>query len=128
MEKTTYHVWFSTKHRREALVEEIAETVKTSIREAASRHGIDVLEVELELDHAHLLVALDRYQTLSWAMQMLKGYSSRVVFSRYPDLRLDMRSLAFWQKGYGHRFVQPAEIPILKNYIRTQSERPARHN
>ena len=59
MEKRAYHVWFSTKHRREALVEEIAETVKTSIRDASLRHGIDVLELEVELDHAHLLVALD---------------------------------------------------------------------
>ena len=124
----THRVWFSTKHRQEALVEAIGAIAKSAILDAANRWDIEIHALEVELDHAHVLLSIDESRTLGWAMQMLKGSSSRAVFLAFPELRLDMGSNAFWQKSYGSRLVHEDEIERVANYIRTQSTRPSRHN
>ena len=122
-----YHVWFSTKYRQVALVDVIAETVEASFRSIASRVGIRLLELALELDHVHLLIELDESMRIASAMHRLKGASAREVFLQYPQLKLDMGSNAYWQEGYGFRLVAPDQVGTVRHYIKTQTERPARH-
>jgi putative transposase len=126
--KRTYHVWFSTKYRRAALVDEIAETIDCSFKDTASKVGIVLVEIALEFDHAHLLLELPDSMPIASAMHRLKGASAREVFRLYPELRLDMRARSFWQEGYGSREVPHAQVEAVSLYIRTQSERPPRHS
>jgi REP element-mobilizing transposase RayT len=60
-------------------------------------------------------------------MHDLKGASARRVFLDFPELRLDMGSNSFWQRGYGYRLVPGDQVETVLRYIRTQSERPLRH-
>jgi len=59
-------------------------------------------------------------------MHQLKGATSRHVCLKYPELK-DLGHNSFWQKGYGWRKIEPAEAPTVRNYIRTQGDRPLRH-
>ena len=122
-----YHVWFSTKGRRLALDGELGDDTRQLLTEIAQRAGIRLLNVEMAVDHVHLLVALMGTQTLSSAMHRLKGASSRYIFLKYPELKLDLGHDSFWQKGYGWRKIESAEVPAVRNYIRTQRNRPLRH-
>jgi putative transposase len=122
-----YHVWFSTKGRQPALEEEIGAFVADSMRQIATRTGIKLIEIEVAVDHVHVLLELDESRSLASAMHQLKGASAREVFQRFPELRFDMRSNSFWQKGYGARYVPPKEIVTVRRYIRTQLDRPLRH-
>jgi REP element-mobilizing transposase RayT len=54
----TYHVWFSTKYRREALQGEVGEAVASSLGDIALRSGIDLLEMALAFDHVHMIIAI----------------------------------------------------------------------
>ena len=121
-----YHVWFSTKGRKPALVDEIDRTVRSSFAEVAARNDIEITEVETALDHVHVLVSLKPGQTLPRVMHDLKGTAARLVFERFPELRLDMGSNSFWQKSYGARLVPPEQLQAVRGCIRTQSERPLR--
>ena len=123
-----YHVWFSTKARKPVLEDEIGDEAKRLLIETAQRTGIRLLEVEVVTDHVHLLVAVTGAQTLPSVMHQLKGASARFIFLKYPDLKWDMGSDSFWQKGYGWRRITPAEVPVVGRYIRTQRDRPLRHN
>ena len=123
-----YHVWFSTKGRRHALEGELRDHVKALLMETAERTGIRPIQVEVAVDHAHLLLAVTGSRTLSSAMHQLKGASARHVFLKYPGLKLDMGHNSFWKKGYGWRKITTAEGPAVRNYIRTQPDRPVRHN
>jgi putative transposase len=123
-----YHVWFSTKGRKTALEDDIGNEVKIILAQIAHRTGIELLGTEAVADHAHLLVRLSGPQTLSSVMHQLKGASARHIFLKYPDLRFDMAGSSFWQKGYGWRRIDPKEIPSVLNYIRTQRQRPLRHD
>ncbi len=122
-----YHVWFSTKGRKQALEGELGGDVRQLLAEIAQRADIRLLEIEMAADHAHLLVALSEAQTLSSAMHQLKGATSRRIFLKYPELKADLSLNSFWQKGYGWRKIDPAEAPAVRHYIRTQRSRALRH-
>ena len=51
-----YHVWFSTKYRKWLLQGEVAEKAKEMMMQTAHEKGINLLECETMVDHAHLLV------------------------------------------------------------------------
>jgi putative transposase len=122
-----YHVWFSTKERKPSLEGDIGESVKRLLTQIARRAELDLVEVETNVDHAHLLIRLEGDQILSKAMHQLKGASSRYIFLTYPDLRLDLGTNSFWQKSYGWRKVEPGELYAVRTFIRTQQQRPHRH-
>ena len=122
-----YHVWFSTKGRKAALEGEVGEDVKRMLSGIAQRASIELLEIEVAVDHAHLLLALRTEQTLASAMHQLKGATSRLISLKYPEVKADMRAVAFWQKGYGWRELDASQVPLVRDYIRTQQDRPLRH-
>jgi len=121
-----YHVWFSTKGRKQALEGELGDDVRQLLIEIAQRAGIRLLEVEMAADHVHLLLASTGAQTLPSVMHQLKGASSRRIFVKYPELKVDLGHNSFWQKGYGWRKIEPAEAAAVKHYIRTQQSRALR--
>ncbi len=97
------------------------------MKEVARRNGSLILELEAIEDHVHLLLALRPEQKLPTVMHDIKGATARAVFLLYPDLRLDMSSNSFWQKSYGARPVPDDQVDTVKHYIRTQDDRPLRH-
>jgi putative transposase len=121
-----FHVWFSTKRRKPVLEEEFSAEVKELLRAIARRSSIDLTEVEAVVDHVHMLLELIGDQTLSSAMHQLKGASAREIFRRYPEMKFDMQSVSFWQKGYGWRRLRDDEVPGVRVYIQTQRARPLR--
>ncbi|MEX1254542.1 MAG: IS200/IS605 family transposase [Dehalococcoidia bacterium] len=123
-----YHVWFSTKGRSNALEGEVGDDIKEILRDIAQRTGIQMMAVEASIDHVHLLLRLTGERTLPSAMHQLKGASARAIFVRCPDLKLDLGHDSFWQKGYGWRRIEQSEVNTVRNYIRTQRERPHRHD
>ena len=54
---------------------------------------------------------------------MLKGATSRRLFQRFPELKLDAGVNSFWQHRYEAKMVsEPAAIAVGQ-YIRTQWDR-----
>lgn len=124
--QNVYHVWFSTKGRKQALEGELGDDARRLLVETAQRAGVGLLEVEVAADHVHLLIALAQGQTLPYVMHRLKGASARYIFLKHSQLKSDMGQNSFWQKGYGFRRLSSPEVPRVRRYIRTQAERPLR--
>ena len=95
--------------------------------ETAQRHAIRVLECETMVDHVHLLVEAVDAADLSRAMHVLKGASARYLLESIRDIRMDAGTNHFWQKRYGAKLVEPAALASVRNYIRTQKERPEKY-
>jgi len=121
-----HHVWFSTKGRKDAFEGELGEEMKAMLLDIAQANGIRIVGLELVADHAHLLLELREDQTLPSIMHQLKGTSSRFIFLRYPELKRDLPTGSFWQKGYGRRWVPVQQLAAVRRYIQTQRERPYR--
>ncbi len=112
-----YHVWFSPKRRKHALQGEIRSHVLESLDQIARERHIILIECEGLPDHIHLLLRLPEALTLPQAMRHLKGTSARRIFQLMPELRSDLNSDHFWQRGYGAKAVEPGAIPTIRKYI-----------
>ncbi|CRK82851.1 transposase IS200-family protein [Neobacillus massiliamazoniensis] len=54
-----YHVVWSPKYRRNVLVEEVDERLKSILFEVANGVKAEIIELEVMPDHVHLLVEVD---------------------------------------------------------------------
>jgi len=118
-----YHVWFATKGRKWLLQGDVGEAAKELITTVAKEKSINLMECEMMVDHVHLLIAVDDRTDLSKAVNLLKGATSRRLFQRFPDLKLDAGLNSFWQHRYAAKVVpQPAAVSVGQ-YIRSQWDR-----
>ena len=122
-ESVFYHVWFGTKSRKWLLLGEVEDKIKELIKEIAKDKGIELLACETMVEHVHLLLKV-RPSELSKVMHLLKGVSSRRIFQAFPELKLDARTLSFWQARYGAKVVPVEALKSIIEYIKTQKDRP----
>ena len=69
------------KEENKKLCEEI-------LGEVAERHKIKIKELSVMSDHIHAVVGIPPTMSVSKALQLLKGNSSKELFRRKPNFRL----------------------------------------
>src|SRR5438094_5731288 len=90
------HCIFSTKERHPWLTPAIRERLWPYLGGIARENGMKALALGGVNDHVHILLSLPATMSVSKAMQLLKGNSSKWIHETFPALR----SFA-WQEGYG---------------------------
>ena len=113
-----YHVIWCPKYRRKVLVGSVADRLKELIYQVANELGVEVLEMETDRDHIHLLVEVDPQFGVNKFVKIAKGRSSRVLRSEYSHLRSRLPTL--WSNSYFVSTVGGAPISIVKQYIENQ--------
>ncbi|MCH8940631.1 MAG: IS200/IS605 family transposase [Chloroflexi bacterium] len=114
-----YHVWFSPKRRKWLLQGDVEILLRKLLPEIAKEKGIKLLASELMVDHVHLLLELNQNESLSKAINLLKGVTARRVFQEFPELKFDAGVNHFWQKRYGRKEVPPDAVSDVTGYIQT---------
>ena len=96
--------------------------IRDALYDAAERHGMAIKEMSFGEDfaHAHMEVSIPNTMSISYAVQLLKGYSSYRVFKEMPRHRLRYFKGHFWTAGYSNGSVGPRDENTLQNYIRKQ--------
>ncbi|KAF0132684.1 MAG: putative transposase [Candidatus Saganbacteria bacterium] len=117
-----YHVWFQTKLKKYLLVDMIDCRIHELFKEIAEEKKISLLAIGSLLDHIHLLMGLENYQDLSWAIKTLKGISSRKIFQEFKLLKQEFRTNNFWARKYGAKEVAMEGLQTTANYIRNQKK------
>lgn len=119
-----YHVIFCPKYRRKVLVGEVEQRLKAIAREVAVEMDVDILEMETDQDHIHLLVSVDPQWGVNRFVKMLKSRSSRLLRAEFPHLRRKLPTM--WSNSYFVTTVGGAPLAVVKQYIENQqtSERP----
>ena len=83
-----YHVVFCPKYRYKILQDEVANYVKQQIyRLCSQKEDVEVVEVNVQPDHIHLVVSLPPKYAVSQFMGFLKGKLALRLFDRFPRLR-----------------------------------------
>jgi REP element-mobilizing transposase RayT len=112
-----YHIVFSTKSREPWLVTAKEARIWEYLGGIARTNGMKALKVGGYDDHIHILVALPATISVSKAVQLLKGASSRWIHESDNDM------MAFaWQDGYGAFTVGLSQIADTVRYIEGQRE------
>ena len=114
----TFHVWFSPKRRAPALEGEIRSLVYSTLDEVARDRGVELMACGSLPDHIHLLLRLPQGMGLPQAMRYLKGTSAHRVLQTIPEVKLQLSSDHFWQRGYGSKPVPDGAVRATRDYIR----------
>lgn len=119
-----YHPVFCTKYREKVFEsEKTQEEIEKLFQEIASRHDLEVGEVEVLPDHAHLSVTVPPRIAPSEAVAILKSVSTKMLFKRYRWLKKHYWGGEVWAGGY---FVRSIGTGItretIEKYLKEQSE------
>ncbi len=111
------HCVFSTKERRNLITSELAARLYPYIGGIARENKIKLLKIGGVPDHIHLLISLPSTISISKAMQLIKGGSSKWVHDLFPEHRLFE-----WQQGYGAFSIGIGDVERTTAYIENQAE------
>ena len=96
--------------------------IRDALYDAAERHEMAIKEMSFGEDfvHAHMEASIPNTMSVSYVVQLLKGYSSYKVFKEMPRRRLRYFKGYFWTAGYSNGSVGLRDGNMLQNYIKGQ--------
>ena len=118
-----YHLIFCPKYRQRILKDEIGEYTKREIVNLLSqKDGIEVIELNVQIDHVHLVVWIPPKYAISSVMGYLKGKLAIRLFQRYERLGKRLWGRHLWSRGYCVSTIGINEEQI-RQYVRWQEKK-----
>lgn len=115
-----YHLIFCPKYRYRILRDEVGEYVKREIIKLLSqKEGIEIIEMNVQAEHVHLVVWIPPKYAVSDVMGYLKGKLAIRVFRRFEKLRQRLYGGHLWSRGYCVSTIGIDEERI-RQYVRWQ--------
>lgn len=118
-----YHFVFCPKYRYRIFKEDVAEYVKQQIYVLCQRKDkVEVLELNVQADHVHLVVSIPPKYAVSDFMGYLKGKMAMQLFQRYEKLGRKYWGRHLWSRGYCVSTIGLDEEKIRK-YVKWQEQK-----
>ena len=99
--------------------EENKKLCEKVLYEVAKRHNIKITKLSVMSNHIHIVV-ITPTMSVSKALQLLKGASSREIFKRRPHFRCRYPEGHLWSPGKFYRSVGDADAETVLQYVRDQ--------
>jgi len=118
--KCDYHIVWTPKYRFRVLFGEVKSLVERDIRMLCEWKGSEVLELNVQIDHVHLVCSIVPKVSVSELMGTLKGKIAIKLFKTYPHMKQKPYwGNHFWSRGY---FVSTVGIDeeMIKRYVKYQ--------
>jgi REP-associated tyrosine transposase len=117
-----YHIVWVPKYRYRVLKDRIGFEVSKTIRIFSERLGCEVVELNVQPDHVHLLVLVPPMVSISQLVGTIKGKSAIQVFRQFPDLKKKPYwGNHFWAKGYCVDTVG-VDAEMIRKYVKFQEK------
>jgi len=120
--KCDYHIVWVPKYRLRILTGEVKDLVKNDINSLCEWKGCEIIELNVQSDHIHLLVSVPPKVSISNLMGVLKGKLAIKIFRSYPILKKKPYwGNHFWARGY---FVSTEGLDeeMIKRYVKHQEK------
>lgn len=120
--KCDYHIVWVPKYRYRILTGEIGTRVDQDIRMLSEWLGCEVVELNVQIDHIHVIVSIPPKVSLSVYMGTIKGNLAIKLFKSYPVLKKKPYwGNHFWARGY---FVNTVGLDeeMIRRYVKYQEE------
>ena len=115
-----YHVVFCPKYRYRIFRDELADYTRQQIESLCrQKEQVEVLEVNIQPDHIHLVLSIPPKYAISNVMGFLKGKLALRLFQRYEQLGKRYWGHHLWSRGYCVSTVGLDEDKIRK-YVKWQ--------
>ena len=80
-------MWFGVPNRRKDLTGTVELQLKELIQETATELNVEIIEMEIILDHVHVLIEVDPQFGVHRAVKAIKGKTSRMLRSEFASLQ-----------------------------------------
>ena len=115
-----YHIVMCPKYRHRIFKDEIAEYAKQQLYSLCRQKDlVEILELNVLVDHIHLVVSIPPKYSVSAIMGYLKGKLSIRLFQKYERLGKRYWGQHLWSRGYCVSTVGLDEDKIRK-YVKWQ--------
>jgi len=115
-----YHLVWIPKYRKRVLLGKVAVRLRGLLYEAAEVNNWWIQELNIQLDHVHVMIQLPADVSVAQAMQVLKGGTSRVLRRECPELEEFLWGESLWSDGYFAESVGVVKEETMRRYIREQ--------
>jgi len=117
-----YHVVFCPKYRYKILEGEVGNYVeKLLYRLVEQKDKIEIIELNVQVDHVHMVIEIPPKYQVSNIVGYLKGKVAIRMFEKYKSIGKQYWGRHFWSRGYCVSTVGLDEEKIVK-YVRWQEE------
>ena len=117
-----YHIVWVPKYRYKVLQGGIKEEVRKTVIIQAERLECNLVELNIQNDHVHLLIKVPPKVSISSLMGTLKGKSAIRVFSKFPELKQrPYWGNHFWAEGYCVDTVG-LDSEMIRKYVKYQDK------
>ena len=115
-----FHLVWIPKKRKRVLRGKIANRIQELFYEACKVNKWWIDEINIKVDHIHLLIQIKPRESISEVVKILKGGTSRKIKQEFPDLEAFDWSSSLWCDGYFAESVGQVNEQVIKDYIKNQ--------
>lgn len=117
-----YHLVQCVKYRRKTLVnEKIIDLLKTKAREISETFGVDMINMECDKDHFHMLFKSKPTLDIPKYINAIKTISSREIQRNFPEVKKKLWKGVFWSPSYLLATTGQVTLDQLKKYVENQN-------
>jgi putative transposase len=91
-----YYIVWSTKYRRQVLVDDIEVSLKNILNEIAKDKGFSIKEIEIMPDQVHVFVESNPKIAPTYIYKMLKGISARKLLIKHQEIKKNLWNNNLW--------------------------------
>jgi len=117
-----YHIVWLPKYRYKLLEGAIKDFIESEIQKHSKYKDVDILELNVQKDHIHIVVSIPPKMSVSEYMGYLKGKTAIKMFQANKELRQKPYwGNHFWARGY---FVSTVGIneETIRKYVKYQED------
>ncbi|WPX08475.1 IS200/IS605 family transposase [Anaerocellum danielii] len=118
-----YHIVWCVKYRHKILHGEIETKLKEILLEIAKEQGFEIIAMETNQDHVHLLIDCSPQHYIPDLIKALKGVSARRLFQFFPELKSKLWGGHLWNPSYFVATVSENTEEQIREYINSQKEK-----
>ena len=116
-----YHLVIVTKYRKKVLTAPMLDEIRALVTERAVARDGEIIEINGEADHVHILVSLPPHIAVSDFINVIKTNTSRLLRSKYQEqLASAYKDNVLWSRSYCVLTSGGAPLEVLKKYIQNQ--------
>lgn len=118
-----YHFVQCVKYRRPALSDpKIVDFLKSKIHSISKTFDVEVLNIECDKDHFHMIFTAKPTLELSKYINTIKTITSREIQKNFPEVKQLLWKNAFWSRSYFLATTGQVTLDILKKYVENQGK------
>ena len=116
---TSYHLVWCPKYRKKIFERgDIKKRAEQLIQEISEEYGFDIIEVEVSVEHVHILLSFPPSRSIGEVVRIIKSVTARQLFREFPSLKQRLWAGELWEDGYFARTVGDRMTrEVIEKYI-----------